>query len=213
MSSGPSRCMIVVEGPDGCGKTTISEALCSELRTRTQKGWVLVPDPSAGPVGQLIRSYLRGGGKRPLDSLGYLFMADRMDQLDAWGQAHVVADRFLLSTWVYQHGFMPGAVLEACLNDPRLRAPDIVVFLDTPLELCIERCARRKGKAPEIFEQRDRMARQHERYHAAWFREGLPACIVGTRQIAVGITSASKPGEITGEILRQMASFGYLPEN
>lgn len=213
--------LVVVEGPDGSGKSTVSAALALELEARTGSPWPLVLDPSDGPVGRLIRDFLRGQGSDPLQALGYLFMADRMDQHQSWHRPRVVSDRYLFSTWVYQHDFTPEPVLKACLLDSRLRAPDVVVFLDVPLEVCIERCARRKGKIPEVFEQRDRMARQHKNYRGSWqnfyaragyHSDDLRVRVLGRESIRVEVTGSESVESLVGGICEELRGRNLLPK-
>ena len=80
----PSALFIVLEGIDGSGTTTQLERLASHLR---QRGRPVLPtrEPSAGPVGRLLREILLGqhsdpAGK-PVDgrAMALLFAADRRD--------------------------------------------------------------------------------------------------------------------------------------
>jgi len=164
-------CFIVIEGPDGCGKTTVSALLREALLAQSERPWALVSDPSEGSVGQLIRQFLASGRPDELEALGYLFMADRMAQRASWAQPWLIADRYMLSTFAYQYGRMSKDVLLACLADRRLRPPDVVVLLDPPLELCLSRLRRRAGDA-EVFESERVLAQVQQRYRTA-FVEGL----------------------------------------
>ncbi|NUN95121.1 MAG: dTMP kinase [Candidatus Omnitrophica bacterium] len=168
---------VVFEGVDGAGTTTQCRLLVERLERELENGRRVfaTAEPTEGPFGAICRSALRGG--LPLDrrSLALAFTADRSHHLyredgilvrveqGDW----VVQDRYLYSTLAYQDG-EDRDWLDA-LNSlfPR---PDLVVFLDTPVEVCLERISRR-GKSAEIFEREEALARVSENYKAVIERE------------------------------------------
>jgi len=213
--------LVVVEGPDGCGKTTISSLLSDELQARTQGSppWSRVTDPSEGPVGHLIRRWLGSGAPHELEALGYLFFADRIHQLHRWSQPFVVADRYLLSTWVYQSGTMPDDVLLATLGDERLRVPDVVVYLDVDRDVCLERLAARQKL--DYFDAREQFVQHYERYRLAWFgRLGgsniidlyamashrVRNAVFGLQRLTVSGGRRAAPAEVVEDILGQLSA-------
>lgn len=211
------RALVVVEGPDGCGKTTISSLLCDELQLKTQVPWAQVTDPSDGPAGHLIRRWLASGTPYELEALGYLFFADHIHQLHRWSQPCVVADRYLLSTWVYQSGTMPDDVLLAALGDERLRVPDVVVYLDADRDMCLARLAERQKL--DYFDAKERFIRHYERYQLAWHgRLGgknfvdlwavashrVRNAVFGMQRISV-VVGAREPSAVVDDIVGQLA--------
>ena len=104
---------IVIEGLDGSGLST-QAGLLKEFLEKEDVAVYLTKEPTAGPVGALIRLAL---GRRLSFSqstpdndaiIALLFAADRMDhlaidivpKLDAG--VHVICDRYYLSTFAYQ---------------------------------------------------------------------------------------------------------------
>ncbi|MCX7804621.1 MAG: dTMP kinase [Planctomycetota bacterium] len=112
---------IVIEGPDGAGKTTQAEMLCRELAGRGLDV-LLVREPGGTAVGEKIRRILldrRTDNLTPLAE-AFLFQAARAQLVDeiirpALGRGTwVIADRFSASTYVYQGcaGGVPAAEIE-----------------------------------------------------------------------------------------------------
>lgn len=159
---------IVFEGLDGSGGTTQLRLLAAALRARGRHV-VETGEPSRGPVGRLIREQLRGGELAD-GVLPYLFAADRRDHVDrviapgvAAGQV-VLSDRHFLSSLAYQ---APAVGLDTAwrLNEA-FRAPDLVLMLDAPVEVCLARVLAR-GQARERFETAERLAAVAAAYEAA----------------------------------------------
>ncbi|HTQ05924.1 MAG TPA: dTMP kinase [Polyangiaceae bacterium] len=161
---------IVVEGVDGCGSTTHSRLLTKALKASGRET-VLTCEPTAGPVGGLIRQILQrrlfvadAAGPRGFawSTMALLFAADRLDHLDSLvlpalrDGAVVVSDRYDLSSLAYQSATAPEAH-EAIpwireLNSRALR-PDVTVVIDVPAEVAEER-RRGRGGVEEMFEHR-----------------------------------------------------------
>src|SRR5450759_40417 len=104
---------IVLEGIDGSGTTTQLDRAVAYLGTHGHRA-VATREPSAGPVGRLLRDALLGrlhtpdGARMDGRTMALLFAADRIDHLQreiepqlAAGTT-VVSDRYLLSSLAYQ---------------------------------------------------------------------------------------------------------------
>lgn len=101
--------LIVIEGPDGCGKTTQAEMMVEYLESKGLPV-VAVREPGGTAVGEAVRKVLRDPGFAGM-SVGtemFLYMACRAQLVEevirpalAQGKI-VVADRFFLSTIIYQ---------------------------------------------------------------------------------------------------------------
>jgi dTMP kinase len=166
---------IVVEGIDGSGSTTHTKLLGKALRQRGLK--VLETcEPSAGPIGALIRQVLQrrlfvpdATGPRAFawSTMALLFAADRMDHLDstivpALREGLVVlSDRYDLSSLAYQSVTAPSGeqvvpwIRE--LNAAALR-PDLTVVINVPVEVAEQR-RRSRGGMEEMFESRELQTR------------------------------------------------------
>lgn len=160
-----------MEGLDGSGGTTQSRMLADWLHH--QGGFadvVLTHEPSAGPVGQFLRTALKIGGNAEQIGdavLPYLFAADRRDHLDRTvipalrRNAAVVSDRYYHSSLAYQ-SLTIGLARVAQLNDA-FRKPDLTIYLDLSPEASLERILARGGEL-ERFETLDRLRSVKDAY-------------------------------------------------
>ena len=165
----PHGRFIVLEGIDGAGTTTQTRRLAERLR---QDGCQVVTtcEPSSGPVGNLIRQALerrlRLNGDKALEldwaTLALLFAADRTDHVSRCIEpalqsgAHVICDRYDLSSCIYQSLTSPDPELALRwvqdLNR-QVRRPDLTVVLDIDPDVAEIRRSKR-GTEPELFERR-----------------------------------------------------------
>ncbi len=167
----PGR-FLVLDGPDGGGKTTQVAALADWLRAR---GLTVVTcrDPGGTSLGDRLRAILldRATVNLSLRAEMLLYMASRAQLVDdvvrpALAKGNVViSDRFLLANVVYQ-GFAGGLGVEA-VSRVGLEAtggllPDLTLILDLPGEVARARVGR----------ARDRIEDRPAAYHAL-VREGF----------------------------------------
>lgn len=150
-----------MEGLDGAGTTTQAARLAVRLG---QAGVPVVStrEPSDGPIGTMIRQAI---GRRLVqpdgatlgdEVLALLFAADRCDHIrstvrPALEQGRwVISDRYVHSSLAYQ-----GASLDrewvAGINREAPPA-DLVIQIDVPVEVCLERMVRR-ARPLDIFER------------------------------------------------------------
>jgi dTMP kinase len=139
----PGR-FIVLEGVDGCGKSTQATLLAESL------GALHTAEPGATALGIQLRALLldRAGPAPTLRAEALLMSADRAQHVEevirpalAWG-SWVVCDRFSASTLAYQ-GFGRGLDLDA-LREVTIFAsdalePDLQILLDLPIEIARKR--------------------------------------------------------------------------
>lgn len=166
---------LVVEGLDGAGTTTQARQLANALRARGLRT-TETHEPTERPVGRTLRQALRreltlpDGG--PLDpaTMALLFAADRIDHLRATVEPAlsrgevVISDRYVHSSLAYQSDELPIRWVDAI--NARARRADLVLWLEVPVDVCIERLSQRGG-TPEIYEQKDVLERVAQRYEEA----------------------------------------------
>jgi dTMP kinase len=161
---------VVFEGLDGAGTST---------QINRQRDWLVARghreetsnEPTDGPIGLLIRQAL--GHRLDVDpaTLALLFAADRTDHLfnDTDGVvrtldsgAWVLTDRYVLSSLAYQAstGLPPEWIAQI---NSRAIEPDLTIFIDTPVDVCVARIAGRSSR-DELFHKRDFLARTAAEY-------------------------------------------------
>ncbi|MFT6143507.1 MAG: dTMP kinase [Myxococcota bacterium] len=160
---------IVIEGLDGAGTTTQLIRLQSALQ---QTGAVALAtrEPTAGPIGRIIRQTLSGDVSAPsVKSLPWMFAADRSDHLErtvepalARGE-YVVSDRYVPSSLAYQSLTLP--LEDVFALNARFRVPDLLLFVRAPVDVCMQRIGGRDQKR-EIYEQTDALTAVSNAYDA-----------------------------------------------
>jgi dTMP kinase len=158
---------IVLEGVDGAGTTTHTRRLCDTLRKRIAVHETR--EPTAGPVGALLRQALTGrlvtpSSFGPASAPGWqtfalMFAADRMDHLEVEvlpllrERITVVCDRYYHSSIAYQSltsGVGADSIAWIRELNRHARVPDLTIVLDVPAAVAAERRKRRSGA--EIFD-------------------------------------------------------------
>jgi dTMP kinase len=142
---------IVLEGIDGSGTTTQLDRLAGHLSARGRRVHA-TREPSAGPVGRLLREILLGGHRLPDGSpadgraMALLFAADRRDHLRREIEPalaagiDVVCDRYLLSSLAYQGEEAERGWVAELARD--VRPPDLTLLLDLPVSVAPPAAAR-----------------------------------------------------------------------
>lgn len=150
--------LIALEGVDGSGKSTQAGLLAASLE-KDGHPVVLTREPTDGPAGQQLRSYLKGPGRHlsPEEELK-LFMEDRRGHVSqtispslARGKI-VISDRYYYSSVAYQGalGLDPDDILAA--NQSFAPAPDLVFILVLPVAEALHRLARKGKGARQVSE-------------------------------------------------------------
>ena len=149
---------VVIEGIDGCGKSTVANMVAERLGDRA----VLTREPTDSWIGKAVRSGEGGEVSPYLDAL--LFMADRAQHTLEIAETLkknklVVSDRYYHSTVAYQTAYLRRRSLGDqfdWLLDANTRIslhPDVTLFLTIDPEVALERVRSRGGMSR--FEQLD----------------------------------------------------------
>lgn len=154
---------IVFEGVDGSGTSTQSELLNNYFKNKGDVSF-LTCEPSSGPIGNMIRQGMKGRvtfskGDNPLlkdgdlfdEQMAYLFAADRHDHLynpvdgvikQVSNGAVVISTRYYFSSFAYHCSSEEDFTLVQALNS-RFPKPDLVIYLDNPVEESLKRMSTR----------------------------------------------------------------------
>jgi len=190
---------IIMEGLDGAGTTTQAKKLYNHLKGKGLGAW-LTNEPTDEPVGKLIRDSISGRitsprtGKRIGFSEGalcLLFAADRLEHSRAVEDqrargAHVVCDRYVLSSIAYQsldRSIAPRRVIEV---NEGCAIPDVTFLLSVPVAECLARLKRRND-TPTVYERKTKLERIDRNYRAArkiYEKHFGPLCVIdGTASV------------------------------
>ncbi len=174
---------IVVEGPEGAGKSTLTRSLTSRLLAEGRRV-LTVRQPGGTPIAEAARK-LALKSKHEITPAAelFLFLAARADLVARVvrpaledGQV-VLADRYDLSTLAYQVAGrgLPRAEVEAAL---RLATggliPDLTLVLDVPVAVGRERQRRAQKEQDRIEVQDDAF---HERVRVAYATAAGPGIV------------------------------------
>ena len=132
---------VVLEGPEGSGKSTLMEPLAARMRERGVEP-VVVREPGSTRAAEIARQALLDPA-HPVGPLAELFLylaarADLVQRVVAPALAEgrtVLSDRFALSTEAYQmsgRGLPPEVVLPANRAAAGGLQPDLTLILDLP---------------------------------------------------------------------------------
>ena len=167
--------LIVFEGTDGAGKTTQTRLMAQRL-TREGAAFRVIDFPRYGnPFAEPAKLYLNGAlGSRPGDvsacGASVLFAVDRYASYkEEWGVDYeagklILANRYTTSNAVHQASKLPEGERESFLTwlfdleyrRLELPEPDLVFYLDLPIELTEQMMRRREaetGARADIHEQ------------------------------------------------------------
>ena len=168
-----------LEGIDGSGKSTQLQLLVRRLEAAGVP-CLTTCEPTAGPIGKLLRQVLTGQVICDSRVVAPLFAADRLDHLlnkeaglcQAVDRGMVVlSDRYYFSSYAYQSVDLPLEwVIEANRPCANLLRPTATLFIDVSPELALERIARNRASA-ELFETKDRLTRTRAQYFKAFALE------------------------------------------
>jgi deoxyguanosine kinase len=200
--SGAEHQFIVVEGPIGVGKTSLAKRLAESLSAQP-----VLEDAAANPFLERFYKSPRAGA---LPAQLY-FLFQRCQQLAALKQQDLFAqvrvadylldkDRLFARVTLDDAEFTLYEQVYAKL-DVQAPKPDLVVYLQAPVDVLLERISRR-GIAYENYIDRDYLVRLNEAY-ARFFHEfdAAPVLIVNAAAIDP-VNNAADYEELLGAIRR-----------
>lgn len=192
---------IVIEGVDGCGKTTQSSLLSDYLRSLGHRVHHTA-EPTESGLGGMVRDGLGGEHPRTLEEMAAMFLADRVAHnvnpksglsLYLNEGVDVVCDRYYYSSLAYQG--VDGNfewVADMNLNCPVIRKPDLCVFLDLDPEKCLEHIHAGRSHF-EIYENREKLENTRRRY-------GIVFDYLKNRDNVVIVDGSRTPEEVFADV-------------
>lgn len=164
-SAQPRGRLVVIEGADGAGKSTLQKALAGLLDARGIQV-VQSREPTYGPHGMALREAAKIQRLAPEQELELLLKDRRahVENLIAPALARgdwVILDRYYFSTIAYQGAAGLDTERLRALNEAFAPIPDLLLILDLPLEVSLERIATR-GLASDDFERPATLKRVRE---------------------------------------------------
>ncbi len=155
---------IVLEGPNGAGKSTVAAAL-KKLAEKAGKKVTLTFEPGNTTIGKTIRQIVLGqtsaDTKLTSEAELFLFCADRnlhVEQLikpALKAGEIVICDRYFYSTLAFQ-GYGRGVNLKQIEDLSEIATgglrPDVVILLDLPAEIGLQRTRSRNSADTDSFE-------------------------------------------------------------
>ena len=157
--------LIVLEGIDGSGKSTQYRRVCDRLEGDGIAFSHIVFPRYNKESSALLRLYLDGAfGSKPGDVNAYtastFFAVDRFASYrDDWGETYhngglILSDRYTTSNMIHQGSKLPDEELpdffawlgDLEFNKMLLPRPDLVIYLDTTVEISLARMKRRQDR-------------------------------------------------------------------
>ena len=193
--------LVVLEGPDGAGKSTQLRLLAEWMRARGCDV-VTLREPGGTEVGDAIRQLLLDPASDIVPAAeALLYMASRAQLVARVIQpalsrgATVLVDRFFLATYAYQgdgRGLPEAELRTANALATRGVVPDLTVLLTISREEGLARALKRGGhdrmeQAEDAFH--DRVLRAYERFMTPEWARAHPECGPITLVDAVGSES------------------------
>ena len=161
---------IVIEGIDGCGKTTQIELLKSKFKSNNRKV-IDTHEPTDGPIGALIRNIMKGRVQTDQSTIAALFAADRLDHINnpingmlkkrAEG-FNIICSRYYFSNYAFQSEYVPidWLVSMNSLSKKFIKA-DFTFYINVDPKICIERISTGRSEI-EMYENYDKLNNTHQ---------------------------------------------------
>lgn len=169
MSTNNQPLFISVEGLDGSGKTTICKLLSDYISEQNKLKTIVVEQNKKHTVGLEIRRLINTKATMSVSPnvMLHLFLAGIQETIEKdivpaiKNSINVIADRYTLSTRVYQHDAFN--VNEHCeLIENNFIKPDFTFVLDVDPAISMKR-VKARGEAQDIFEAQDLEVYQQRR--------------------------------------------------
>lgn len=163
---------IALEGIDGSGKSTQAELLAERFREQGHRVHTTF-EPTDNPIGQLIRSIMKGEMEADHKTIAGLFVADRLHHLQNRKDGilkqleegyTVITDRYYFSSYAYHGVHMPmDWVIDANALSAELLRPDLNIYIDMKPEVSLQRIGKSRDSV-ELYETKENLRLVREKY-------------------------------------------------
>ncbi len=178
LSKSSTGLFVVIEGIDGCGKTTISKRIVEKLDNMGYKT-IYTFEPYTSPFSEALKRYIEEYGEAEVEieilsmALDRFFHVRRVIEPFLNQGYIVICDRYVYSSIAYQ-GAKNGDIKWIKTVNRYAIKPDIAIYLRVPLEVALERL-KYKQSSWSYFEKLDRLRRALEIYEELVLRGELIA--------------------------------------
>ena len=163
---------IVIEGIDGCGKTTQINLLKDRFKSNNQKV-IETAEPTDGPIGSLIRNIMKGRVQTDQSTIAALFAADRLDHINNPVNGmlkkreegyNIICSRYYFSNYAFQSEYVPIEWLVSMnsLSKNYIQA-DYTFYINVDPKVCIERISTGRSEI-EMYENIDKLTKTHDAF-------------------------------------------------
>jgi len=161
--------LIVFEGIDGSGKTTISKMLCQYMKKKSIPV-IWLREPSESKWGKKIRELSRIKTSIPLEEELNYFLEDRKFNVTLYikpalnQNKSVILDRYYYSTACYQgaRGMDIDKIIQ--MNRKFAPDPDITFIIDVTVATGLDRIKKNRNSRVKLFEQKPFLEKVRQNY-------------------------------------------------
>jgi len=167
---------IAMEGLDGSGKSTQIKPLAENLKTLGHNVYTTA-EPTQSRIGLMIKDIFKHRMEADHRTIAALYAADRLEHI--LNKTHgllkkleegytVITDRYYFSSYAYHGTHMDmDWVIELNSLVAGLLRPDLNVFIDVPIDVCVKRL--NKGRnLTELYEDEDNLNQVRKKYFEAF---------------------------------------------
>ena len=193
--------LIVLEGIDQCGKTTVSKLLKNKLLSLNLKTIIQTFPDKSTLIGNVINSYLQGNTKLSPQESHLLYSLNRHEKKNfmeekLYNNYNIICDRYIFSGIAYS--LANGLDYDFCLNTEQyLIKPDLIFYFDIPIT---ETNKRRKSLKTDIYETSNFQSKVKEAYSKIKNKDWI---IINAEQT---------PEEITNIILKHILNIKNIKQ-
>ena len=193
--------LIVLEGIDQCGKTTVSKLLKNKLEELNLKTIIQTFPDKSTLIGNVINSYLQGNTKLSPQESHLLYSLNRHEKKSfmeekLYNGYNIICDRYIFSGIAYS--LANGLDYTYCLNTEQyLIKPDLIFYFDISIS---ETNKRRKSLKTDIYETSNFQSKVKEAYSKIKNKDWI---IINAEQT---------PEEITNIILKHILNINNIKQ-